>query len=163
MNWYAVQTKPRQEEVARLTLQRLGVETFFPKLKQQRLIRRKRQETISPLFPGYLFVRFQVETHYRAVNAGRGIVRVVSFGTTPTVVDESIITSIQQRLENGYVVIHRAPLSPGQIVRIQDGPFQGLEAVFEKAMSDQQRAVLLLRALSYQARVVVDLECVVNG
>ena len=163
MNWYAVQTKPRQEEVARLTLQRLGVETFSPKLKQQKIIRRKRQETISPLFPGYLFARFQVMTQYRAINTGRGVLRVVSFGATPTIVDDMIIFSIQQRFENGYIVIHQAPLTPGQIVRIHDGPFQGLDAVFEKVMSDQQRAVLLLQALSFQARVVVDLECVANG
>jgi transcriptional antiterminator RfaH len=163
MNWYAVHTKPRQESLAEFTLHRLGVETFCPKLKQQKLIRRKRVDTINPLFPGYLFARFQVETHFRAVNAGRGVLRVVALGTTPTVVDETIISSIQQRLEDGYVTLRPVPLSPGQRVRIHDGPFQGLEAVFEKALSDHQRAVLLLQALSYHARVVVDLANVVNG
>jgi transcriptional antiterminator RfaH len=163
MNWYAVHTKPRQESLAEFTLQRLGVETLCPKLKQQKIIRRKRVETINPLFPGYLFARFQVETHYRAVNAGRGVQRVVALGTTPTVVDKAIITSIQQRVEDGYITLRPAPLSPGQRVRIHEGPFQGLEAVFEKALSDHQRAVLLLQALSYHARVVVDLANVVNG
>jgi transcriptional antiterminator RfaH len=163
MNWYAVHTKPRQESLAEFMLQRLGVETLCPKLKQQKLIRRKRVETIKPLFPGYLFARFQLETHFRAVNAGRGVQRVVTVGTTPTVVDETIISSILQRLEDGYVTLRPAPLLPGQRVRIQEGPFQGFEAVFEKTLSDHQRAVLLLQALSYHARVVVDLANVVNG
>jgi len=163
MNWYAVQTQPRREAVAESTLRRLGIETLLPMLKRQKLIRRKRQECVSPLFPGYLFARFHVATHYRAVNAGRGVQKVVAFGATPTVVDESIISSITQRLEGGYIVLRPVTPVPGQLVHIHEGPFQGLEAVFERALSDQQRAVLLLRAISYQARVVVDLDSVVNG
>jgi len=51
---------------------------------------------------------------------------------------------------------------PGQAVRIQEGPLHGLEAIFEREMPSYQRAVLLLRALSYQARVVVDIADIVN-
>jgi len=51
---------------------------------------------------------------------------------------------------------------PGQVVRIQEGPLHGLEAIFEREMPGYQRAVLLLRALSYQARVVVDMAHIVN-
>lgn len=163
INWYAIHTKPRQEKLAELTLQHLGVETFFPELRRQQVIRRTRQITISPLFPGYLFARFNMETRYRAVNAGRGIRKVVSAGTIPAVVDERIIESIKLRLNDGYVTLRPTQFVAGQTVRIQDGPFQGLDAVFEKEFSDHQRAMLLLQALSYQARVVVDLGCVVNG
>jgi len=163
MNWYAIHTKPRQEKLAELTLQQLGVEAFFPELKRQKVMRRKRQLTISPLFPGYLFARFNMEARYRAVNSGRGIRKVVTLGTVPAVVDERIIESIKLRLEDGYVTLRSTPFVSGQIVHIQDGPFQGLDAVFEKELSDHQRAVLLLQALFYQARVVVDLGSVVNG
>jgi len=163
VEWYVVHTKPRQEELAEQTLQRLGVETFFPKLKRRKMIRRNKQITTGPLFPGYLFARFDVSTQYRAVNSGRGVRRVVALGTSPTVVDETLIESIKQRLEDGYVMLQPTPFVSGQIVRIQDGPFQGLDAVFEKQLSDHQRAVLLFRALSFQARVVVDLGSVVNG
>jgi len=51
---------------------------------------------------------------------------------------------------------------PGQVVRIQEGPLRGVEAVFERHIPEYQRAVLLLRAISYQAKVVVDLEDIVN-
>jgi transcriptional antiterminator RfaH len=52
--------------------------------------------------------------------------------------------------------------TPGQNVRITEGPLQGFEAIFERDMSDQERVVLLVRALSYQARVIVDAQYVVN-
>jgi len=52
--------------------------------------------------------------------------------------------------------------TPGQKVRIQDGPLQGLEAIFEREMSDRQRVVLLLQSVAYQARVVVHVDQIAN-
>lgn len=162
MDWYAVNTKPREELLAQMNLQRLGVDAFLPRLKQQKVIRRRWQTVIGPLFPGYIFARFNIDTHFRAVNYARGVRRVVTFGSVPAAVDEAIIEAIQSQLHEGYVILRPTSLKPGQVVRIHDGPFQGLQAVFERELSDQQRVVLLLQTLSYQARVVVDLKHVVN-
>ena len=161
MNWHVVHTNPRQEALVELNLQKLGVETFYPQLKQNKVIRRRRQTTIGPLFPGYLFARFNFDTQYRAVNYAQGVRKVVTCGFTPAIVDDEMIESIKSELHNGYVTLQPPQYTPGQVVRIQEGPFQGFEAVFKMAMSDHQRVVLLLRALSYQARVVVDFEHVV--
>jgi transcriptional antiterminator RfaH len=160
MHWYAVNSKPRQENLAEQNLQRLGVETFYPQLRQNKVIRRRRQTVIGPLFPGYLFVRFNLDAQYRAVNYARGVRKLVAFGSEPVLVDDEIIESIKSRLQDGYVTIQRAPFTPGQIVRIQEGPLRGLEAIFEREMGDQERAMLLLKTLSFQARVIVDLEYV---
>ena len=161
MNWYAVNTKPRQENIAQLNLERLSVETFFPQLVQNKVIRRKKQRVVGPLFPGYLFVRFDIETHYRAVNYAQGVRGVVTFGSSPAEVDKEMIESIKSRFEEGYVVIPPPSFEPGQRVRVQQGPLEGLEAVFESEIPAQQRVVLLMKALFYQARVVVDREDVV--
>jgi transcriptional antiterminator RfaH len=162
MNWYVVNTKPRQETIAQWNLDRVGVEAFCPQLKQNKVIRRKKQVVVGPLFPGYLFVRFNVDTHYRAVNYAQGVRGVVAFDSVPAKVDDEMIESIKSRLEDGCVIIQPSSFTPGETVRVQEGPFEGLEAVFEREMPVQQRVVLLLNALSYQARVVVDLENVVK-
>lgn len=162
MPWYAVNTKPKQESLAGQNLQRLGVETFCPQLKQDKVIRRKRQTLIGPLFPGYLFARFHLDTHYRAVKYARGVRKLVAFGPDPVVVGDEIIESIRSRIREGFVVVQQSFFKPGQAVIIQAGPLAGLEAIFEQEMNDHQRAVLLLRTLSYQARVIVNLEHVVN-
>ncbi len=162
MRWYTVNTKPHQEILAEENLRRLGLETFCPLLKQTKLIRQKLRTAITPLFPGYLFVRFDLDIHYRAVNYARGVRRLVAFGPSPATVDEAVIESIRSRISDGYVNVSPPSFKPGQVVRIRNGPLQGLEAIFEQEMNGQRRAVLLLRALSYQARVIVDLECVVN-
>ena len=162
MNWYAVSTKPGQEDLATQNLIRVNMETFCPKIKQNKVIRRKRQVVIHPLFPGYFFARFNIETDFRTVNYAHGVRRVVKFGSVPAKVDEETIQSIQSRLQDGYVTIQPSTFTPGQTVRILEGPLKGLEAVFEREMTDQQRVVLLLQSLSFQARVVLDLEYVEN-
>lgn len=162
MHWYVVNTKPHRENLVGQSLQRLGVETFCPQLKQNKPIRGRRQTVKSPLFPGYLFARFNLETQYRAVNYAQGVRKLVSFGPAPVAVDEEIIESIKSRLQDDCVTVQPPSFKPGQAVQIQDGPLQGLEGIFELEMNDHQRVVLLLRMLSYQARVVVDLEHVVG-
>jgi len=162
MHWYAVSTKPHQEHIVEANLEKVGIETFCPRLRESRIIRRSRQITINPLFPGYVFAKFCVVRQFRTVVYARGVRNVVAFGSTPAKVDQGIIENIQAKLRDGHVVIRPQMFKTGQVVRIQEGPLCGLEAVFEREMSGQQRAMLLLRTLAYQARVVVDLQSIVN-
>lgn len=162
MHWYAINTKPHQEKQAEMNLSQLSVETFLPLLSQSKMIRRTRKTVIGPLFPGYLFARFDLTEHYRAVSYARGVRKIVEFGLTPARVDEELIQGMKTRLCNGYVSLAPRLLTPGQVVKIQDGPLSGFEAVFEREMPDHQRVVLLLRTLTFQARVVMPSEQVVN-
>ena len=162
MHWYAVRTKPNHERQAELSVQRLGVETFYPQMKQRRVIRRREQMIIGSLFPGYLFARLNLAIHYRAAKYARGVLDLVAFGSIPAIVDDEIIEGMRARLRDGCLTLPAPALTPGEVVRIQAGPLQGLEAVFEREMSDHQRVVLLLRTLTYQARVVLPFEQVVN-
>jgi transcriptional antiterminator RfaH len=162
MHWYAVRTKPHQESVAETNLLRQGIETFYPRLQERRYVRRKLRDIKVPAFPGYLFAKYDVAKNYRSVLYSRGVRDVVAFGPSPAIVDQVMIDAIRNRLSHGDVLLSPAAFTSGQSVRIHDGPLHGLEAVFERAMPGHQRAVLLLKALSYQARVVVDLKCVAN-
>jgi len=157
--WYLVQVKPRAEKVSALHLDQLGLESFCPHLKQQKIIRRVRREVVVPLFPGYLFVKFDPLFQFRTVQFSTGVQKVVSFGDTLARVDSSIIEAVRARIIEGFVhVAHCSSFQPGQKVRIHDGPLQGFEAVFECAMSDRRRVSLLLESVAYQARVVVPVD-----
>ena len=162
MLWYTVNTKPRQEQQAGQNLQMLGVEVFCPQLRRRRMIRRKMRNVTGPLFPGYIFARCEIETHFRPVSYARGVRKIVAFGPTPTPVDEEIINGIRARLVEGCLSVRVVSFEPGQTVRIQSGPLEGLEAIFEREMSDRQRGVLLLRAIASRWRVVMPLDQVAN-
>lgn len=160
--WYAVRTKPRCEAFAEANLQRLGVETFLPMLMEHKQMICEHRQSSTPLFPGYLFVRCEMPAKYRAVSYAAGVKSIVSFGAGPSVVDDSIVDSIKGQAVNGVIEIADKRLVPGKAVRIGEGPLFGLDAVFEKKLSGTHRAVLLLKAISYQARVIVELRQVAN-
>jgi len=158
MHWYLVHSKPHQESVAVLNLQRLGVETFCPQWRRFKLIRRRKRIAIGPLFPGYLFSRFDMATEFRKVTYAQGVDNVVMFGSIPALVDEPIISSIKARIQNGFAHPQSPFFKVGQVVRIKEGPFLGLEAVFEKDLSGSQQVALLLKTVAYQARIILNRE-----
>jgi len=162
-HWYLVHVKTRAEKMASVHLDRLGLETFCPQLKQEKIIRRIRREVLTPFFPGYVFVKFDPMFQFRAVQYATGVRKIVTFGDTLARVDSSIIETMRERMTKGCVhVSNHSSFQPGQKVRIHDGPLQGFEAVFECEMSDRQRVTLLLKTVAYQARVVVPVSQIAN-
>ena len=158
MYWYLVQSKLHQEDLAGLNLQRFGVETFCPHLQQFKRIRWRWQTVTGPLFPGYLFAKFDLGKQFRSVNYAPGVRKVVTFGNVAASVDEEIINSINARIHDGCVTL--GPLSrsftAGQKLQITEGPFVGLEAVFERELTGSQRIAILLKSVAFQARVIID-------
>lgn len=153
--WYVVQTQANRESCAERSLGRVNVEVFSPRMTRPNMIRGRRRLVTGALFPGYLFARFAIETHYRAVSYAHGVQKLVAFGLQPVTVSDALIAAIRARLDEPPA--DPRLFVPGQTVRIQQGPLQGLEAIFEQELTDRERAVVLLRTLSYQARVVVEL------
>ncbi len=81
---------------------------------------------------------------------------MVSFGGKPAPVHDDIIASCRSRIgQDGYAQITRK-FQMNEPVVIQSGPFKDMTVVFEKEMPGRQRVSVLLRALSWQARVELD-------
>lgn len=161
-HWYLIHSKARQENVAELNLHRLGIETFCPRLRELKSIRSKAPGEGEVLFPGYLFIKVDIKTQYRKVTYAHGVLRVVTFGKAPAVVEEEIIDSIRERVHNSSVPLPiLASVKSGQIVRINRGPFQGLEAIFEQELNGMQRVALLMKTVAFQGRMILDRDCVV--
>jgi transcriptional antiterminator RfaH len=160
--WYVVRTKPHQEDVAESSLGRGGIEVLCPRIQERRLIRRRVQQVVSPLFPGYLFAKCAL-SGLRLIRYARGVRNVVAFGSGPAVMSSEVMEEILKRLQGGVVIPPTQTFAHGNVVRIQDGPLRGLEAVFERELAGQQRAMLLMKMLASQVRVVVDLNAIVNA
>ncbi len=155
MNWFAVHTKPRQESIAETGLRREGIETYYPKLRRRKTIRRVRKWVTGPLFPSYIFARFDAVKSGRLVKYATGVTNIVSFGGKPAVVDDGIIAVIHDHSEEGVVVIQAPRLKAGDVIEIQEGPLRGLQGIFEREMNDHERVIVLLQTLAGGARVEV--------
>lgn len=152
--WYLVYTKPRNEDALERKFADMGFEVLNPKVRERKYIRRRITEAVSPLFPCYLFVRFDVFRNFRLVKYSRGVRKIVGAENCPIPVSDGIISSIEERTEGGYIALRKDMFTAGDTVRIKAGPFEGFDAVFEKEVKDSERVSILLRTVN--ARVVVD-------
>jgi transcriptional antiterminator RfaH len=162
LRWYLVQTHPRQEDRAESNLKSFGIETLAPRFKDRRRNFYTGEVTLHamPLFPSYIFARFIANDLCQKVRYTRGIRRLVSFGDSPTVVDEEIIATIQSRVgEDGFARINEY-LEPGDKVIIKDGPLRTFAGIFEREMNSVDRVRILLLAVSYQAHVEIERDMV---
>ncbi len=139
----------------RTYLERARITTFYPEIRYVRRTSTGTATHVGPLFPGYVFAKCDLRLHFRTLAYCRGVKELVTFGNSPACVDQELIEAIRSRISNGYVRQEPSAFRPGQPVRVQEGPLRGLEAVFQETLSDRQRVVLLLKALAYQARLVV--------
>ena len=160
MYWYVIRTKPHQEYRAEFHLRQVSVETFLPLLKHPKRIRRQDKTIVEPLFPQYLFARFDMNDRYRAVNFASGVLNIVEFGTKPAEVGESVVEGIRARLVDGNVIPETEHFQQGQIVHVKAGPLAGLEAVFIRGLTKQHRVLLLMKALAFQANLTIDIDLV---
>lgn len=157
LSWYAVRTKPHQEKQAELSIKRNGIECFLPMLKENKIVRRLKRTVVAPLFPGYLFVRIDLAEQSRAVAYARGVHSIVRFGSQAAEVDAAVIEAIESKMASGFAGKKHCGFRPGQIVKVEEGPLGGLEAVFVYEMPGKDRAMLLLHSLAFHARVVTDI------
>lgn len=158
--WYLLKTKPREEARALENLARQQFEAFVPWCTAERVVRGKPVKRREPLFPGYAFVALSRTAHnWSVLRSTRGVSHLVRFGThAPAVVDD-VIASLRT-LDGTELVTGIAALSPGDRVRIVDGPLKGLEGVFEQR-DGQARVMLLLEWMQRQVRVGVDAAAVI--
>ncbi len=146
-NWYLVRTKPGKERWVRDQLQPAVAEVFLPMLRAKTPRWGRMTNSVGPLFPCYVFARFDLETRYFDVKYMAGVRGIVSAGSDPLAVPEAIVAEIRLRGVDGIVEIVERPFDSGQRVTIVDGPFRGFEAVFDRYLSGAERVAILLSAL----------------
>jgi len=156
-SWYVIHTNPGQEERADSNLKAWNVQTFTPKLRERRYNQYtgRPTELIKPLFPRYIFARFDAGEILHKVRFTRGVSDVVSFGSIPTPVHPDIIKTIWLRTgKDGFVNIGEE-IKPGDEIVVKEGPLKDFIGVFERDTKDAVRVMVLLKAVSYQAHVVI--------
>ena len=158
--WYALHTKPRKEQQVRLYLESRGIETYLPTLKVASK-RHPRQTREEPFLARYLFAHLDLLTvPLSSVNWSPGVTRVVSFGGQPAVVQDEVIAWLKRRLAQAESQgFHKGlPLRPNDRLRVTAGPLRGLEAIFDRRLSSEDRARVFVDLLGRLTACEVPLE-----
>jgi transcriptional antiterminator RfaH len=156
--WYAVQTKPRQEERAEANLLTLGIETFLPRTHSTRPRVRVRltRPRIEPLFPRYLFVRCDVTSMAHRIRNTRGVNKMLGTDEGPAPVDDDILTTLRGRMDDDGFIVIRPSFHAGDAVRISTGPLRDFIGVFDERLRPLERVAILLKTLNGHVRVILD-------
>jgi len=143
--WYALQLRTRWESSTAITLSNKGYETFLPTYKTLKRAQGRSIKQQSPLFPGYLFCRFNVFDRL-PVLITPGVISVVGNGRTPIPVENVELEAIRKMVSAGMRVEPCPYLEVGQLVRIEDGALSGVEGILT-AFKGVQRIVVSISLL----------------
>jgi transcription antitermination factor NusG len=152
--WFALSVKSRYERVAATFLENSGYELFLPMYKSRRFWSDRIKELDVPLFPGYLFCRFDIYNRL-PVLVTPGVLGIVGGTKLPTPIDVGEISSLQTAVQAG---MSREPwpfLNVGDRVRITRGSLAGVEGIL---MQVKGRHRLILSVTLLQRSIAVDID-----
>ncbi len=152
-NWYVINTNPKAEDLVYNLLKKEEFELFLPKIAKK-----SNKNLLEPLFPGYLFIRLNIDAaNWVKIKYLQGVRKILSFGSIPTIVPEELIEHIKQRISDVSCPHNKSDLKPGDKVEFLCGPFKGLEGIFIDKFSGKERVKILLEGI-YRSAFTVELK-----
>jgi transcriptional antiterminator RfaH len=148
--WYVIQTKPKKEEEAKSYLSTKGVEVFNPLMETFLLRNGRMNRELKPLFPNYMFGKFDLDQNYPLVRWAKGVKKVLGFGEYPTPIPEEVVEIIKERTDTHGIVRLKCHFQANDLIRIKTGPLKDLLGIFERWISDSERVRILLNMVGYQ-------------
>lgn len=155
--WYAVQTKPRQEQLAADNLLRQNFTTYLPKLRTSKHLHGRWTPVVEPLFPRYLFIQVNPNEHNIApVRSTLGVAKLVKFGAELISVPQRVIDYLRENEdpETSQISDQAPRFKKGEQLEILDGPFRGLNGIYE-VDSAADRALVLISLLGRDSKVAI--------
>ena len=153
--WYAVHTKSRFENVVNEGLAKKSLDVFLPKILVKSSRRDRKMMIRVPLFPGYLFVKTDLNPHEQLeILKTVGVVRLIGNKSGPVSVPEQDISSLKIMVENDLPIATGSRFKKGDPVVVVQGPFVGVQGTFSRYRG-QGRVIVNIDALGQFAGVEV--------
>ena len=156
--WFALRVKPRCETLTAAALDGKGFEQFLP----LQTVRRKWSDRVktseTPLFPGYVFCRFDPQNRLPVLTAP-GVVDVVGWGKIPAPIPDEEIERVRRMVQSGLLVSPWPYLELGQAVLIERGPLAGMEGILVE-VKGRCRLVVSINLLKRSISAEVERSCV---
>ena len=126
--WFGLRVRPRGEALAAAGLRARGYEELSPTYISRRRWSDRYKSIQLPLFPGYVFCRFDPRFRLPVLTTP-GVVAVVGIGPVPHPVEEAEMAAIRTVVHSGVLAQPLPFLREGDRVRIEEGPLTGTEGM----------------------------------
>ncbi|MFT5809065.1 MAG: transcriptional antiterminator RfaH [Moritella dasanensis] len=147
-DWYLLYCKGKEELRALMNLENQGYESFFPIMKVEKKVRNKLTCIDVVMFPNYLFVEIDTDTaNFNSIRSTRGVIDFVKCGANYTKVPTALVEALKVKQSCRDKSAKEVKVySEGEKVIIQDGPFKGMEAIYQ-CKDGLERSVLLINLI----------------
>lgn len=154
LQWFALRIRSQHEAKVAAALQSKGYEEFLPLYRIRRRWSDRFKEIYRPLFPGYVFCRFDVNQRL-PILVTPGVMLIVGSGKIPLAVDDNEITALQSIVKSGLQAQPWPFLQVGQRVRIEQGSLEGVEGILI-GLKGPHRLVVSVTLLQRSVAVEID-------
>jgi transcription antitermination factor NusG len=131
-----------------------GYETFLPLYKKSNQYATRSRISELPLFPGYVFCRFQPRTRL-PILITPGVTQILGAGNTPMPLCEREIFSLQTAMKAQLTIQPFPFLQLGQKVRINHGVLAGVEGI---VISFRQYLRMVISVTLLQRSVLLEID-----
>lgn len=154
--WHVIYCNIKCEFRANMGLKAKGFETFLPHIRKRIRHARFTQVVDRPLFPRYLFVRFDIERDewFHPIKSTDGVEDLIRNDNIPVRIrDEQMAPIIAaQRSGDFDLTLKRnrrvvSDYDRDEVVRISAGPFTGFNATVLAAMPEKNRVDVMLEIM----------------
>jgi transcription antitermination factor NusG len=132
-----------------------GYEEFLPLYRSSRRWSDRVKQLDMPLFPGYMFCRFDPHDRLVPVLTTPGVIGILGAGKVPIPVDEEEIEAVRSIINSGLAAQPWPFLAVGSRIYIEDGPLSGLEGIITNA-DTVDRLVVSVSLLQRSVAVQID-------
>ena len=148
--WYVAKIKPQKETCLMSFLSQWDVEVFSPKIAQPG----RASGVMKSLFPTYLFCYLDPKSSiWPVVRWAPGMAYFLNHDGDPTCVPQSMVEYLQQRVSQWNDQGISRDLHQGDRVAVLNGPFSGLEGIFQRYIPSRERCQILLEAVGRLATI----------
>ncbi len=151
--WYALRVRSRHEKVVQRALQSKGYEHFLPLHRKKSAWSDREKEVHLPLFPGYIFSRFDFMGRV-PVLCIPGVIHIVGNGNIPIAIKEQELKAIARFVDSGLPVTPWPFLQIGQTVVVRQGSLAGIEGILLKTKG-QSRLIVSVTLLQRSVAVEI--------
>ena len=152
--WYGLRVRSRSEPMTTAVLEDKGYTPFLPVHKVSRSWTDRTKQVAMPLFPGYVFCRFDPQT-LLPILMTPGVLGVVGFGKVPAPIDEGEIEAIRAVIQAGLPAQPWLFTREGDEVSIVEGPLRGMQGIIHRVKNNQH---LILSVTMLQRSVSVEVD-----
>lgn len=157
--WYALYVRPRHEKTVCSQLEAKQQESFLPLYRVRNRWADRWKTVCLPLFPGYVFSRFDF-AYRSSILATSGVIDVVRLGSEPAPVDTAQIEAIRLIVNSAAFAEPYPHLVRGDCVMMRGGPFNGLSGTL-MVVRNRLRLVVSVELLGRSVLVEIDRDWVV--